>query len=317
EKNCLKVTLVGAAGAVGTPLSLMLKLNPQIKTLALQDKVELKGIAADLSHICTPAKVETYDSKSLGKALQDAAIVVVAAGQPHKTDVKPEEMLKANAKVATEVAKEICLTCPHALIAFITNPLNAIVPLVAKVLMDQDAYDPKRLFGVTTLNVIRAKSFMGESIGVDPLTVSIPVVGGDGGDTTLPIISQSRPKFDGSAKERDELVQRLQSARSNVVDAKAGKGSIERSLSMGMAYSGGNFVNSLLRALNNEQNVIECAYVQSDVTAAEFFASPVLLGPNGIEKNYGLPTLDEKEEDALEEVVKKIQKDIDAGLQLA
>ncbi|KAH8404114.1 hypothetical protein KR215_009841, partial [Drosophila sulfurigaster] len=306
-----KVTLVGAAGGVGQPLALMLKMNQRIKTLALHDKVSIKGMAVDLSHICTPTNVEAYEEKDLGKALKNASIVVVAAGQPQRPSVKYEEQLKANAKVVVEITKEICNVCPHALLAFITTPVNAIVPIVAKVMMEQDAYDPKRLFGVTTLNVVRAKTFIGDSIGVDPMEVSIPVVGGHG-ETALALISQSKPPFDGSAMERVEVLQQMQNAGPQVIESKEGKGTITSS----MAYASASFVNSLLRGLNNEKNVIECAYVQSDVTEAQFFASPVLLGPKGIQENLGLPDLDEEEEEAMEELVKKLQKDIDQGLKL-
>ncbi|KAH8299910.1 hypothetical protein KR044_007389 [Drosophila immigrans] len=312
DRKDFKLALVGAAGNVGQPLALLLKLNPMITTLALHDKKSVIGVATDLSHVCTPANVVGYEPCQLTEALEDASIVVLAAGLPQKPGYNRDEQLKENGKMAAEVAKEICYSCPHAMVAIITNPINAIVPLVAKVLMDDDAHDPRRLFGVTTLGVVRAKTFIGESIGVDPIKVSIPVVGGHGGDTILALISQSNPKFDGTAMERMELQQQLQNAASDVVEAKVGKGTI----SLSMAYAGANFINSLLRAMNNEPNVIECAYVESDATEAQFFTSPVLLGPGGVVDNLGLPDLDEVEEEALEVLVKKVMQDIDKGLKL-
>lgn len=266
----------------------------------------MKGIATDLSHICTAAAVESYDEMNLSHALNNAAIVVVSAGMPRKPGTCTDQLLLDNAKVATVLAKEISKSCPDALLAFITSPVNMIVPIVAKQLMEEDAYDPGRLFGVTTLDVVRAKTIIGESIGVDPLQVSIPVVGGRGGETTLPLVSQSHPKFNGTPVERVEVVQRIQEAGIQVAKIKA--------ITLSMAYAGANFVNSLLRALNNEKNVIECAFVQSDVSEAQFLASPVLLGPKGIEENLGLPDLDEFEEDALHQIVKTLTKDIDQGL---
>ncbi|KAL7735724.1 hypothetical protein ACLKA6_019980 [Drosophila palustris] len=312
SRRGVKVTVVGAAGGVGQPLSLLLKQNPQITTLALQDKTNLKGIATDLSHICTAAAVEAYDEQSLGQALTKAAIVVVSAGVPRKPGMAPDQLLQENAKVAIAVAKEIGTSCPDALLAIITSPVNMIVPVVAKQLMEDDAYDPRRLFGVTTLDVVRAKTIIGESIGVDALQVRIPVIGGHDGETTLPLISQSHPKFDGTPNERVELVQRIQQAGTEVDKAKAGTGSV----TLSMAYAGASFVNSLLRALNDESNVVECAFVQSDVSEAQFLATPVLLGPKGVKENLGLPELDEFEEDALQQIVKTVIKDIDQGLKL-
>ncbi len=45
-----------------------------------------------------------------------------------------------------------------------------------------------------------------------------------------------------------------------------------------MAYAGERFVNSLLNAMGGEDDVVHCAYVQSDVSEAKYFASQILLG---------------------------------------
>jgi hypothetical protein len=47
----------GAAGGIGQPLSLLLKLSPRIHTLNLYDVVNTAGVKADISHINTGAKV--------------------------------------------------------------------------------------------------------------------------------------------------------------------------------------------------------------------------------------------------------------------
>lgn len=43
----------------------------------------------------------------------------------------------------------------QALLNIISNPVNSTVPIAAEVLKQKGAYDPKRLFGVTTLDVVR------------------------------------------------------------------------------------------------------------------------------------------------------------------
>lgn len=309
----IKVAVVGAAGGIGQPLSLLLKLNPLITELSLYDKVDTKGVAADLSHICTSSTVRSYfGQKQLIGALECASIVVVPAGMPRKPGMDRSELLEANASVASIVAKAVSNACPTALLAFITNPVNTIVPIVAEVLKQEDAYDPKRLFGVTTLDVVRAKTFIAELLGVDPHTVSIPVIGGHAGKTILPLLSQCDPKLDLDSAEKAQLVSRIQDAGTEVVRAKAGKGSA----TLSMAYAAAHFVNSLLRAINNEENIIECAYVQSDLSEAEFFASPVLLGPKGIKKNLDLPEMDEEEEQRFEDMIVQLNKEIEDGVKL-
>ena len=52
-----KVALLGAAGGIGQPLALLLKMQPYISQLALYDIANVKGVAADLSHCNTAVQV--------------------------------------------------------------------------------------------------------------------------------------------------------------------------------------------------------------------------------------------------------------------
>ena len=52
-----KVAILGAAGGIGQPLSLLMKLNPLVSSLSLYDIAGTVGVAADVSHINTPALV--------------------------------------------------------------------------------------------------------------------------------------------------------------------------------------------------------------------------------------------------------------------
>lgn len=56
--------------------------------------------------------------------------------------------------------------------------------------------------------------------------------------------------------------------------AKAGAGSA----TLSMAFAGARFAFALCRALKGEPNVIECAYVRSNITEAKYFSTPLLLG---------------------------------------
>lgn len=80
-----------------------------------------------------------------------------------------------------------------------------------------------------------------------------------------------------------------------------------------MAYAGARFALSLVRAINGESNVIECAYVRSDVTEAKYFSTPLVLGKNGIEKNLGLGTLNDFEKELLKAAVPELKKSIQKG----
>jgi malate dehydrogenase len=52
-----KVAILGAAGGIGQPLALLMKLNPLVSSLSLYDIAATPGVAADVSHINSPALV--------------------------------------------------------------------------------------------------------------------------------------------------------------------------------------------------------------------------------------------------------------------
>lgn len=52
-----KVALLGAAGGIGQPLALLLKMQPLVAELSLYDIANTVGVAADLSHCNTTVKV--------------------------------------------------------------------------------------------------------------------------------------------------------------------------------------------------------------------------------------------------------------------
>ena len=74
----------------------------------------------------------------------------------------------------------------------IANPVNSTVPIAAEVLKRHGVYDPARLFGVTTLDVLRANAFVAGAKNWDAAHTEVTVVGGHAGITILPLLSQVR-----------------------------------------------------------------------------------------------------------------------------
>lgn len=52
-----KVAVLGAAGGIGQPLALLMKMNPLVSVLHLYDVVNAPGVTADISHMDTGAVV--------------------------------------------------------------------------------------------------------------------------------------------------------------------------------------------------------------------------------------------------------------------
>jgi malate/lactate dehydrogenase len=58
----------------------------------------------------------------------------------------------------------------------------AVLCALPQVFKRAGTYNPRKLFGVTTLDVVRSNQFVGEILGVDPSQVSVPVIGGHAGE---------------------------------------------------------------------------------------------------------------------------------------
>lgn len=65
--------------------------------------------------------------------------------------------------------------------------------------------------------------------------------------------------------------------------------------------------------MKGEKGIVECAYVESDVTECQWFATQIELGVNGLEKNLGLGELDEYEKGKLAEAIVELQPSIKEG----
>merc|ERR1711970_242233 len=304
------VAVMGASGGIGQPLSMLLKLNPAVTKLNLYDIVHTPGVAADLSHIETKAKTTGFvGAEQLEDSLVGAEIVVIPAGVPRKPGMTRDDLFNTNASIVATIAKAAAKVCPKAMIAIISNPVNSTVPIASEMFKKAGVYDPKTIFGVTTLDVVRSNEFIGALKGIDPANVNCPVVGGHAGVTIMPLISQCSPAVEFAADDLKALTERIQDAGTEVVKAKAGAGSA----TLSMAYAAARFTDSLIKGMTGQEGVTECAYVESDVTEAKYFSTPIVLGPNGVAKNLGMGTLSAFEAELVEGAIPELKGSIKKG----
>lgn len=307
----MKVAVIGAAGGIGQALALLLKNRlPAGSDLALYDIAPVTpGVAADLSHIPTPVSIKGYGGEDPSPALEGADVVLISAGVARKPGMDRADLLNVNAGIVKSLAERIAVVCPTACVGIITNPVNTTVPIAAEVLKKAGVYDKRKLFGVTTLDVIRSETFVAGLKDKDPGDIRVPVIGGHSGVTILPLLSQVEG-VDFTAEEVEALTKRIQNAGTEVVEAKAGGGSA--TLSMGQAAC--RFGLALVKALQAEEGVIECAYVEGEGEHAPYFAQPVKLGRNGVEEVLSYGALSDYEAAALDGMLETLNGDIQVGV---
>lgn len=306
----MKVTVLGAAGGIGQALALLLKTQlPAGSELSLYDIAAVTpGVAVDLSHIPSDVKIKGFCGEDATPALVGADVVVICAGVARKPGMDRSDLFNINAGIVKNLVQQVATTCPQACICIITNPVNTTVAIAAEVLKKAGVYNKNKLFGVTTLDVIRTKTFVAELKGKSVADINVPVIGGHSGVTILPLLSQlAGIKF--TDQEVADLTKRIQNAGTEVVEAKAGGGSA--TLSMGQAAA--HFTLSLVQALQGKKNVVECAYVEGNGHYARFFSQPILLGKKGIEERLPIGKLSPFEQQALEDMLDTLKKDIAQG----
>jgi len=306
----MKVAVLGAAGGIGQALALLLKTQlPSGSELSLYDIAPVTpGVAVDLSHIPTDVKIQGFSGEDATPALVGADVVLISAGVARKPGMDRSDLFNVNAGIVRNLIQQVATTCPKACIGIITNPVNTTVAIAAEVLKNAGVYDKNKLFGVTTLDIIRSNTFVAELKGKKPTEIDVPVIGGHSGVTILPLLSQI-PGVSFTEQEVADLTKRIQNAGTEVVEAKAGGGSA--TLSMGQAAA--RFGLSLVRALQGESNVVECAYVEGDGEYARFFSQPLLLGKNGIVEHKAIGTLSAYEQEALTGMLDTLKNDIKLG----
>ncbi|KAK9088978.1 hypothetical protein Scep_028060 [Stephania cephalantha] len=310
-----KIAVLGAAGGIGQPLALLMKLNPLVSHLSLYDIAGTPGVAADVSHVNTRSEVKGYVGEDqLGAALEGCDVVIIPAGVPRKPGMTRDDLFNINAGIVKTLCTAIAKYCPNALVNMISNPVNSTVPIAAEVFKKAGTYNEKKLFGVTTLDVVRAKTFYAGKAKVPVSEVDVPVVGGHAGITILPLFSQAKPQgINLSDEDMKALTKRTQDGGTEVVEAKAGKGSA----TLSMAYAGSIFADACLKGLNGVPDVVECSFVQSAVTDLPFFASKVRLGKDGVEEVLGLGSLSDFEKEGLEKLKPELKASIEKGIKFA
>lgn len=317
--SSLKVAVLGAAGGIGQPLSLLCKLSDEVDELSCYDIVGTPGIAADLSHIPTKANTtgllpspQSWPSKAndgLANALTGADVVAIPAGVPRKPGMTRDDLFNTNASIVRTLVEGCADFCPEAVLAIISNPVNSTVPIAAEVLKRKGVYDKTKLCGVTTLDVLRANTFVAENQNLHPNDVNVTVIGGHAGTTILPLFSQVRG-LQMNQKDINALTIRTQFGGDEVVKAKAGSGSA----TLSMAYAGYLFIQNVLKAMRGEHEITQCAFVESHLTDASFFASPCRFGRRGVEEVLGFGELSVYEKSWFDKMIPDLRKQIQKGV---
>lgn len=313
QRNVGNVAVLGANGGIGQPLSLLMKQNSQVNQLNLFDIVGTPGVAADLSHCDTSPSVAGFQGPSeLAACLEGMDLVIIPAGVPRKPGMTRDDLFNTNASIVAQLAEACAKHCPNAWVGIISNPVNSTVPIAVEVYKNAGAATDK-IFGVTTLDIVRSQAFVAEKNGTNPTSQNVPVIGGHAGITIIPVLSKANPPLpEMSQDEIVALTTRIQDAGTEVVKAKDGAGSA----TLSMAFAAARFADNCLTAQAGN-DVTEYAYIPSSCTDSTYFSTQLTLNASGVAENHGLGELNAYEQELVAAAVPELMKTAVKGEQFA
>ena len=172
-----KIGVVGC-GFVGSTIAYTLMESEMFNEMALVDvnKSKARGEALDMSH-CLPflSQMQIYQSDYSG--LENASIVVVAAGANQKEGETRLDLLSKNVKIFREVIGRITEVNCDCIILVVSNPVDILTYAALKL----SGFDSKKVIGSgTVLDTARLKYLVGNRLSVDSRNVHSFIIGEHG-----------------------------------------------------------------------------------------------------------------------------------------
>jgi len=188
-----KVSVIGA-GFYGSTTAQRLAEYDIFDEVVLTDIVEGKpeGLALDINQ---SRPIEGFETLVTGQttgpggegyeAIAGSSIVIVTAGLPRKPGMSRMDLIGVNAKIVRSVAENVVKHAPGAVVIVVSNPLDEMTALMAKV----TGFPATRVLGQAgMLDTARFSYFVAEKLGVPVGSVQTLTLGSHG-DTMVPVPS--------------------------------------------------------------------------------------------------------------------------------
>lgn len=306
-----RVSIIGA-GKVGSTLAQRIAEKNLADVVLLDVMAGLpQGLALDLMEA---RGIELHDRQITGTTdyadTADSDVVVITAGLPRKPGMSRDDLIKTNAKIVVEAAREAIAHSPDAILIVVTNPLDVMTYLAW-----QATQLPRdRVMGMAgVLDSARFQAFIAMELGISPSDVHTMVLGSHG-DLMVPLPRYSTVSgvpitelMDAATIER--LVERTRHGGAEIVEL----------MQTGSAYFAPASSTSLMVEailLNQSRLLPVAAYLQGEYGLNDVFIGvPCRLGWDGIENVLEL-RLTEAEMAALHASAEAVRRNIEQATEM-
>ena len=299
-----KITVVGA-GNVGATAAQRLAEKQLARTVVMTDVVEglPQGKALDQWQA---GPIEGFDTRVVGTndyaVTADSDLVVVTAGVARKPGMSRDELVRTNANIVTQVARQIKQHCPRAIVVVVSNPLDVMCWVTKQV----TGFPRERVIGMAgVLDTARFRAFLADALQVSVADIEAMVLGGHG-DTMVPLLSHAAVSGIPvtqllDRKTLDAIVQRTRDGGAEIVEY----------LKTGSAfYAPSAAVTQMVEAIVRDRHrILPCAaWLDGEYGLSGMYVGvPCALGKRGLERIVEIE-LTTEERGALRESARHVEE---------
>lgn len=291
----MRETSVGIVGTgwVGASVAISTLQAAAATEVLLSDRNEAlaEGEAMDLSHGASFYPSARVRSAPLDDLLETQA-VVIAAGRGGAADETRLQLLRDNAAIITELARQFADY--QGIVVMVTNPVDVLTYVFSR----ESELPPERVIGTgTMLDTSRLRQIVGRDLDVDPRSVHAQVIG-EHGDSEVCVWSSAvvggTPLRQWPGWDREREHQAETEVREAAYQIISRKGATNHAIGLVTA----NLLRGMLR---DERRVLTVSRVQDGILALDDIAIslPAIVGASGAAEVIE-PQLDDAERAALE-----------------
>ena len=291
----MKVTIIGAAGTLGSCAAFIIAIDKLADEILLIDPWEnmLKAHWMDLT--TAGAGQDVLVRRGNFADMRGSDVVVVTAGAPSGVISSRSELITGNLPIIKENAEKIREYCPDAIVITETNPVDPLN--YATFLINRQA-GRNKFIGYTLNDTIRLRMWAAEAIGVKPSHVQGVVIG-EHGHSQVMLFSSLR--VDGKPVHLDEAIKKR--IRSLPPQTLHDYETLQPKRTAGWTSAVGTA--AVIRAIrNNSREIIPCSAVLEGEYGCHDLSMtvPAVIGRDGIHA-IKILELSKEEKGALENTV--------------
>ena len=185
----MKISIIGAAGYVGSNVTSILALNRLGDEIVVVDPLKA-NIAAHLAmDVATAVENEVTVRAGEYNAVRGSDIVIIAAGAAHNLMLSRMDVLPQNLPIIRDIAAEIKKSCPNAVVITATNPVDPLNYAIYRL----TGFDRRRIIGYSTNDSVRFRMMVAQAMNCKASDVE-GIVLGEHGESEVLLFSSVRIK---------------------------------------------------------------------------------------------------------------------------